>query len=267
MKNATLVFFFILTAFVLGSCNDVEKIRKSTDNTYKLAKANEFYDKKKWEEANVLYEELIPVLKGSKDYEKMYYKYAYSFYNQGNYLTASYHFKNYSDIYPGSEYHDECEYMTCVCLYKMSPEPSLDQQSTQKAIDALQTFVNSHPDNKQLDDANKMIDEARSKMEAKDKISAELYYKIGRFQAASVAFENLIKRFPDSKNCDYFQLMVMKSNFAYAANSIPEKQEERYNAALVDYNDLIANYPNSTQKSEADKLKNIIFANLKNLKK
>ncbi len=261
------VLFLLLASLGFGACNDIEKIRKNPDQNYKLAKANEFYTQKKWQEANSLYEELLTSFKGTAVYEKMYYQYAYTFYNAGNYLSASYIFKNFADIYPNSPNHDECEYMTCICLYKMSPEGPLDQSSTVKAIAALQNFVNTHPESKQVPEANKMIDEARSKMESKDKLSAELYFKISEFKAAGVAFSNLIKKYPDSPECAYYQLMIMKANYQYADNSIVEKQEERFNQALVDYNDLIANYPKTPLKTEADKLKNTIFANLKNIKK
>jgi len=266
MKIWIYAIFLLTMVISQTACNDIEKIKKSTDQNYKLSKANEFYDKKKWEEANVLYEELLTVFKGTKQFEDLYYKYAYSFYNQNNYLAASYHFKNFSDIFPNSPQHDECEYMTCICLYNMSPEASLEQSSTVKAIGALQTFVNTHPESPKVAEANKIIDEARQKLETKDAESATLYFKISEFRSAVVAFGNLIKKYPDSDKCDYYQLMVAKANYNYAKMSIPAKMEERLNLALVDYNDFLSNYPNSKLKTEADNLKNTIFADLKKIK-
>ena len=82
MKIWIYAIFLLTMVISQTACNDIEKIKKSTDQNYKLSKANEFYDKKKWEEANVLYEELLTVFKGTKQFEDLYYKYAYSFYNQ-----------------------------------------------------------------------------------------------------------------------------------------------------------------------------------------
>jgi outer membrane protein assembly factor BamD len=267
MKNTILACLILCITICSTACNDIEKIKKSTDNAYKLAKANDFYDKKKWAEANTLYEDLLTVYKGQKIFEDMYYKYAYTFYNQEQFLAASYHFKNFTDIFANSTKFDECEYQTCICLYKLSPEPTLDQSSTIKAIAALQNFVNTHPESPKLMEANKIIDEARQKLEVKDRENAELYFRISEFRSAGVAFSNLIKKYPDSDKCDYYQYMVMKSNYTFAKLSIPEKQEERYNIALVDFNDFISGYPNSKLKPDADKIKNIIFANLKKIKK
>jgi outer membrane protein assembly factor BamD len=266
MKIWTRVMLILLMALCHTACNDVEKIKKSTDQNYKLSKANDFFKAKKWSEANMLYEELLTVFKGTKAYEDMYYNYTYSFYNQSNYLGASYHFKNFADIFPNSTRHDECEYMTCICLYKMSPEANLDQSSTVKALGALQTFVNSHPESPKVAEANLIIDEARKKLENKDKQSAELYFKISEYKSAGVAFANLIKKYPDSYQCDYYQLMVAKAHLQYAKNSIPEKQEERLNIALGDYQDFVSGYPKSLLINDADKIKTTIFAELNKIK-
>jgi outer membrane protein assembly factor BamD len=249
-----------LCIYIFSSCNNLEKIQKSTDFNYKLAKANEFFDKKKWEEANVLYEELLTVFKGTKQFEDVYYKYTYSFYNQKNYLAASYHFKNFTDIFPNSPHREECEYLTCLCLYEMSPDATLDQSSTIKAIGALQTFINTHPESPKVADAVKIIDIGRRKLEVKDAENAYLYYKIGEFKSAVTAYKDLLKVYPESSNGDFYLLQTLKSSLKYAGKSIPSKQQERYNEALVYYTDLITNYPNTKYKSEADKLKSTIFA-------
>jgi outer membrane protein assembly factor BamD len=250
----------------MPSCNDIEKIQKSKDFAYKLTKANEFYDNKKWQNANTLYEELLTVYKGTKNFEEIYYKYANTFYFLKNYLSASYHYKNFTDIFPGSPKKEECDYLTCICLYKMSPEASMDQTSTIQAIGALQTFLANYPESPKAEEANVIIDEARSKIEAKDKESAYLYHKIGQFKSAGASYANLIKKFPDSKEVDYYQYMVLLNNYNYSRLSVAEKQKERFDQCLVDYNDLITNYPNSKYKNEADKVKTLIFASLNKIK-
>jgi outer membrane protein assembly factor BamD len=261
MKIRLLIIAYLGIAMLSNtSCNNLEKIQKSNDYAYKLAKADEYFNNKKWREANTLYEELLTVYKGTKGFEDMYYKYAFSFYNQGNYLASSYHFKNFTDIFPNSVHREECEYLTCLCLYKMSPEANLDQSSTIKAIGALQTFVNTHPESPKVAEANKIIDEARLKLESKDVENANLYYKIGEYKSATTAYTNLLKKYPDSPQGDYYQYQIMVCNYQYAKLSIPTKQQERYNNCLVNHTDLITNFPNSKYKSDADKLKNTIFA-------
>lgn len=262
-------FIFIISLlFLLVSCkSNFEQIQKSKDYAFKLQKANEYYDKKQYGKANTLYEELLTVYKGTKGFESIYYKYAFTFYNQKQYLAASYHFKNFSDLFPKSEKAEECEYLNSLCLYYMSPDFTLDQSNTVKSIGELQTFINTHPDSKKVKEADKMIDNLRSKLEEKDNYGAALYYKIGEYKAASVAYEQIIRKYPDSKSVDYYLFKVIDAKYQYAKRSIPSKQEERFTDVKSEYNEFIRKYPKSVYKNDADKINTLSLQVLKKLSK
>src|SRR5690606_30648339 len=111
---------------LLSACSGYERVKKSNDVNYKLTKANEYYDKKKYQQANQLYYDLIPIMKNTKNYEDIYWRYAYSFWYMGDYTSASYHFRNFVDFFPTSKNVEEAEYQSAMALYRMSPKPSLD---------------------------------------------------------------------------------------------------------------------------------------------
>lgn len=260
--------FLALLILVFSACkNNFEKILKSKDYAYKLKKADEYYDRKSYTKSNTLYEELLTVYKGTKNFEAIYYKYAYTFYYDKNYLAASYHFKNFSDLFPKSPKAEECEYLNSLCLYNLSPDYTLDQSNTVKSIGELQTFVNTHPESKRVKDANKLIDESREKLEIKDVYGAELYYKIGEYKAAVVAFEQIIRKYPDSKKTDYYQYMIVKASYKYAGNSIPDKQQERYTRVTAEYTDFLAKYPKSQYRSDVEKINSLSLQSLKKISK
>ena len=262
MKQSILLFFAMLTLFC--SCqSNFEKIQKSKDFAYKLTKADEYYDKKQYTKANSLYEELLTVYKGTKNFENIYYKYAYTFYNNKDYLAASYHFKNFADLFPKSPKSEECEFLNSLCLYNISPEYTLDQSNTVKSIGELQTFVNTHPESKHVKEANNLIDESRAKLEVKDTYGADLYYKIGEYRAASIAYEQIMRKYPDSKRADYYEYMKLKSSYVYAKNSIIEKKEERLALVNTYYNDFVRKYPKSQYRSEVEKIKSLSLPSTK----
>src|SRR5688572_9427173 len=118
---------------LLSSCSGYEKVVKSDDINYKLTKANEYFDKKQYQRANGVYASLLPVMKGTKNFKALYFRYAYSSYYLKDYLSASYHFKNFVDYFPSSKDVEEAEYMHSVSLYKLSPKPTLEQSNTLKA--------------------------------------------------------------------------------------------------------------------------------------
>lgn len=240
-----------LLILLFSACNTQEKILKSKDVNYKLTKANEYYDQDKWMKSSQIYESLIPVFRGTKNYEELYYRYCYTFYNMKDWLSASYQFKNFVETFPGSSRADECEFMYATCLYKQSPRYSLDQTVTYKAMEVLQSYINSHPDSKNITQANHYIDICRQKIELKDARAARLYFDMGRYNAASVAYKALIQAYPESKDVDLYQLMVIKSYYEYARLSIKEKQEERFAEAINAFKNLKEYYPHSTYLQEA----------------
>src|SRR6201996_208228 len=164
LKN--LLYLFVgLT--MLASCGDFEKIRKSSDVNYKLTKANEYFEKKDYQHANELYKELMPIMKSTRNYEALFYKYSYTFYYMKDYIEASYYFKNFTEYFPTSKNAEECEFMSAVCLYKYAPKYTLDQTNTVKALEALQSYVNRYPNSPRLAEANKYIEESHKKLEMK----------------------------------------------------------------------------------------------------
>lgn len=246
-------FLFICLSFLLfASCNKYEKILKSNDINFKLSKANEYYDKKKFQRANELYQNVLPVLKGTRHFEPMYYRYAWSYYFLKDYLSASYHFKNFIDLFPASKEAEECQYMYAVSLYKLSPKFSLEQTNTIKAMEAMQMYINMHPDSKRQDEANKYIDDSRLKLEKKDGDAAKLYFNIGQYKAAATAYKYVMHDYPDSPNSDYYQYMIVRSLYYYARNSFKQKQEERYANAATVFNEFKASFPNSKYLRDAE---------------
>jgi outer membrane protein assembly factor BamD len=258
--------FLLFSLLVFASCaSSFEKIQKNKDFAYKLTKADEYFDKKQYSKANLLYEELLTVYKGTKNFENLYYKYAFTFYYNKDYLAASYHLKNFADLFPKSPKAEECEFLNSRCLYNISPDFTLDQTNTIKSINELQAFVNAHPTSSLAEEANKLIDDSREKLEEKDLYGAELYFKISEFKAAYVAFEQIIRKFPDSKRVDYYHYMMMKSYYTYARRSIPEKQQERFNQVCSEFNDFVRKYPKSPFRSEAERINALSLASLKKI--
>jgi outer membrane protein assembly factor BamD len=266
MRKISFLFIPLIIMFFSSCKSTHEQVLKSKDLNYKLTKANEYYDQKKYFKANEVYESLMPALRGTKNYEELYYRYCYSFYYQKDYLSASYQFKNFIEAFPKSTRADECEFMYATCLYKMSPKFPLDQTNTIKAMEALQTYINSHPGSKNLTEANNYIDICRAKIETKDANAARLYYDIGQFKSSSVAYKSLIQSYPESRNIDYYQLMVIKSFYQYAKSSIKERQEERFAEAVNAYTEMVDYTPNSSHLKEAEKFYTLAQNNIKQLR-
>ncbi len=266
MKSFKVLFSFFILFFALSSCSNFSKIQKSKDFEYKLTKADEFYAKKKYRFAEQLYEELFPVFKGNEKFEDIYYKYAYCFYYLKMYKDAENLFKGYLEVFPTSPRAEEVDYMRAYCYYKQSPKIELEQVNTLKAMGMMQTFISTHPGSSRIKDATAIIDESRSKLEAKEFRGAQLYYNLGQYRASAIAFTNLMNNYPESLRGEEYKLLVVKSYYRFAKMSITDKQPERYEKVISEYDDFSDRYPESKLLKEAEDYKILSQNHLKELK-
>ncbi len=241
---------FISFAIIAG-CNDFGKVMKSKDFDYKLMRADGYFEKKKYKYAQQLYEELFPVFKGTQKFEDLYYKYAYCFYNLGLYQEAENLFKGYLEVFPNSMKAEEVDFKRAYCFFKQSPKLELEQGSTLKTMGMMQAFINTHPASSHIKEASDIIEQCRHKLEQKDFRSARLFYDMGNFRAAALAFNTLLNDYPESQKADEYKLYVVKAYFKFADLSVQEKQLERFEKVVTEYNDFADRFPESKFLQEA----------------
>lgn len=229
--------------------------------------AEQYYADKKYSYAQQLYEDLFPYIKGTDRYEDMFYKVAYCYYYQKDYPNAENYFKTFTETFPGSKRTEECDYMRAYTYLKQSPKAELDQTNTTKALGLMQAFINTHPTSSRVKDASDIIDQCREKLEEKDYKSALLYYNLGYYKAASVAYSNLMESFPDSKKSDEYKLQQIRSFYRYAEMSYEEKQEERFEKIVADCTEFNERFADSKYIGEVSKLKTQSLEYLKKFKK
>lgn len=242
--------FVCLSFLLLAGCNSMNKNLKSTDAAYKLRMAEQYYAKKKYSLAQQIYEDIMPYYRGQPAFEDVFYKYAYTAYYQKDYLNAENLFKSYLEVYPNGPRSEEIDYMRAYTFFKQSPKAALDQTSTLKAMGMFQTFINTHPGSARNKDATEIIDQLRHKLEVKDAKAAQLYYDIGQFRAAAVAYNTMLNQYADTENADQYKLMAIKSYFRFAELSIEEKKAERFEKVIEEANDFMDRFPQSPLAKE-----------------
>ncbi len=260
--------FLTLVAFVLlaSSCNKYNKVTKSKDYEYKLKMADEYYGKGKYKVAQQLYEELFPVFKGSVKFEELYFKDAYCFYYMKMYEDAENLFKGFLEVFPNSTKSEEVDYMRSYCFYNQSPKLELEQVNTVRAMGMMQTFINTHPGSAHIEEASVIIDKCRAKLEQKEYRSAELYYDMGQFRAAAIAFTNLTNNYPESLQGDTYKIKTVKAYYKFAKLSILDKQIERFEKVIGEYQDFVDRYPESNLLKEAESFSNLSQNQIKAIK-
>lgn len=265
MKNLAILCLLVVTVTQISCKSEYERIRSSGDPEEIYAKAIEYYDEGESMKAQTLFELIIGLYRGRPELEDIYLKYAYTFYNQGKYVMAAYYFENFSSTFGSSVHREESDFMKAFSYYMMSPNYRLDQQYSQRAIDGFQLFVNMYPTSERVSECNNLIDGMRAKLEQKTMATAELYFNLKQYQAATQTFENLLRDFPETEQAELIRYRMVLSAYLLADNSILDKQEERYGNALKYSDEFLKRYERSQYFKEVQTIQKQSTTKLKEL--
>lgn len=246
------ILFFVVVG--LASCNDYQKLTKSVDYELKLQKAIEYYNKKDYNKAQTLLEDLRGIYRGTDKAENVNYYYAYCTYELGEYSFAAYLFKTYAETFPNSKNKEEVEFLAAYCYYLISPTSSLDQTYTKSAIAELQSFIEKYPNSEKKQQVEELLDVLQFKLEKKAYENAMLYYKIMDYKAAIIALKNVLMEFPDTRFREEIMFTIVKSSYLLAENSVYSKQKERYKETIAEYLNFVDKFPDSKKIKEAEKI-------------
>lgn len=262
MSNKIISLLLLVT--LLFSCSEYQKALKTEDVSVKFETATKLYDSAKYSDAIRLIEQIAPAYRGKPQAEKLFYMFSMSYYNTKQYYLAAYQFESFVSGYPRSEKKEEAAYLGALCFSMLSPVYSLDQTDTFKAIDKLQSFIDSYPNSTYLPEANKILKGLNDKIEKKVFENAKQYNTIMEYKAAMVALDNFVSDYPGTPYKEDALFYKYDSAYQLGINSVPNKMAERLTIAKTAYNSLIKYKPDTKYKKIADEMFVRIETDLKN---
>ena len=263
MKKLTLIATCV--ALLMTSCvNEYNQITKSGDYTLKYEYAKQCYAQGKYSRAVPLLQEVVTMKKGSTEGEECLYMLAMAEFGMKDYETASEYFKKYFSSYPKGRYAENAKYYVGESLFQNAPEPRLDQSTTMTAIAAFQEYLDIFPNAHLKDQATGRLYALQDLLVEKEYKSAHLYFDLGtyfgnctnggnNYEACIVTAQNALKDYPYSNRREEFASLVMKSKYELAKMSVESKQLERYQDAEDECYGFINEYPDSKERTLAEK--------------
>lgn len=248
-----------LSALVLTGCTEYSKVLKSRDVDYKFEYARKAYDQRKYLQAATILGDIITPLRGGPKGEEALFLLGMSYYENKDYLNSGVYFKTYYNRYPKGKYTELARFYSGYGYYLSSPDAQLDQANTRKAIEELQGFLDYYPKSDKVTIAQNAIFEMQDKLTLKELQNAQLYYNMGNFlgnnyQSAIITAQNALRTYPYSKYREEFEMLILKSKFQEANQSVAEKKEERFRDVIDEYFSFINNYPNTKNTKEAENI-------------
>ena len=251
MKN---LLYFLIVIVLFSSCSEYQKALKNEDPTVKLDMATKMYELGKFNQSLRLIEQIAGVYRGRPDAEQLFYMYAQSYYKTRQYYLAGYQFESFVSSYPKSEKAQEAAFLGAKSYSMLSPVFSLDQTDTTKAIEKLQTFIDTYPNSEYLPEANLIMKNLNEKIEKKVFENAKGYNTISDYKSALVALDNFIADYPGTPFKEEALYYKLDSAYQLGINSIPSKMEERLNVAKVAHANLIKFKADTKYKQKADEM-------------
>ncbi len=264
MKKS-LIIILAGAAILLSACNSYNNVLRAEDYEYRYEAAKEYYAAGQYTRCYQLLEDMVLMLKGTDKGEECLYMLAMCYYNLHDYETSSLYLDKYFKTYPKGTYTELARFFSGKASYLDSPDSRLDQTSTLAAIQRLQEYLEFYPYSERREEVNDMIYQLQNKLAEKEYDAAKLYYNLGNYvgncvyggnnyEACIITAENTLKNYPYTVYREELIMLVLRSRYRLALNSVDEKVEERYRSTIDEYYGFKNEFPESKYMKEADQI-------------
>ena len=179
---------------------------------------------------------------------------ARSYAGDRQYLLAGTEFTRFIEFYRADPRVERAAYERIEAYVALSPRYELDQTDTRQALTYIGLFLQQYPDGEYTVAAAGLADELREKLARKQFEAGRLYERRELFEAAVVTYRDVLTQYPTSDYADDALLGALRAQVAFAAGSIPDRQEGRFREATSIYDQLVSLFPQSDTLGEAQDL-------------
>jgi outer membrane protein assembly factor BamD len=236
--------FLILTAFYLWGCSSSLETTNLTPQE-RLAYAIRLFDDEDYEEAINEFQTIILQYPGNAVVDDAQFYLAETRYKRGEYIIAAYEYSNLIKNMPASEFIPKAQFMLAECYYEVSPNFTLDQRYTKKAIEEYQAFIDFFPTNEKVPEAEKKISELNDKLAHKEFEIANIYKRMEYYTAAIRYYDNVLDIYHDSRyaaTAMYYKILLLI-------------ERNRDSEALAEISKFLQRYPDNSNVNEIQELK------------
>ena len=178
----------------------------------------------------------------------------------GQYLLAGNEFTRFIEFYRTDDRIPQAAYERIQAYAALSPRYELDQTDTRQALAYIRGYLQQYPDSPNAVAAEALRAELREKLARKQYETARLYVRREFFDAAVIAFQEVLSEYPTSPFADDALLEAIEAQIEYADRSVAGRRMERYQKALDIYDQLVTLFPQSPTLGEAQELYDRAYA-------
>jgi outer membrane protein assembly factor BamD len=242
------VFIFLL----FWGCSSTKDVAEMNSDE-RLQYAINLYNDEDYQEAATEFEALLLQYPGSSIVDDAQYYLGMCKYNYDEFILAAYEFSKLIKSMPASDFVANAQYMLAESYYQLSPNYTLDQKYTVKAIEEYQAFIDFFPLNEKVAEAEQKITELNDKLAQKEYSIAYIYERMDYYTASLKYYESVVEIFHDTK----YAPMALYSKILLLM------EREREDEALTEMRRFVRLYPDDQNFQEVNDMKNSLEAKLK----
>jgi len=254
MKLVKNIIGMCAICLAITGCSKFDKLLNSNDYATKYEAAMRYYNENSFSKAIQLFENLTLHYRGKENAENIAWYYGQALYQEKDYYSAGYQFKRFARQFPYSENLEEASFLSAYCKYMESPAYSLDQKQTREAIEEMEAFVERFPRSNHIPEVNRYLDEMRSKLIKKEYEIAYGYYFIEEYHAAYESFKQFLNLYPEAPQREDAMFYQLDAGFRYAIGSREDKQRERLQQVVNDFDKFSSSFAESKRLAAAQSI-------------
>lgn len=239
-----LIVFSVITFFVIQTAcsSSIETVNLGPEE--RLSVAVKLFENEDYLDAIKEFEAILLQYPASEVSDDAIYYLGMSRFERGEYILGAYEFSKLIKSMPTSEFLSKSQFMLAECYYKLSPNFSLDQKFSKKAIQEFQAFIDFFPLDEKVSEAEAKISELNKRLAKKEFETARIYEKMEYTSAAIFYYDNVMQIYHDTEfapEANFNKLNILLSK---------KKLSEALEAAQT----FVQNYPKDTRVSAVEKI-------------
>ena len=269
MTRKTILRILVLSWLLLtSSCAEYIRIQKSQDASLRYSYAKKYYNEGKYRRVAELMVDVLPYYDGTQEGAQALYIMADALLQSKQEESAAEYFRRLYSKYPQDRRAAEVRFKTGLALYRVAPDPRLDQSITYSALKELQSFVETYPQSPHRKEAEQMLFDLQDRLAEKQLITADLYYNLGTYLgnnyiSSIITARNALKSYPYTKHREDLLYIILRATYQQAINSVESKQQGRLREVIDAYYNYENAFPNGKYikraKSLRDKAERLII--------
>jgi outer membrane protein assembly factor BamD len=166
------------------------------------------------------------------------------------FILSAYEYDVLVRTMPTSVYVPRARYQKALCYYRLAPAYYLDQTYARQAVDEFQSFIEYHPTDSLVTQAESKITELNERLARKEYENGITYIHMEYYKSALNSFDHVLEKYHDTPYAEQAQLM--KADVQLRRNHVAE--------AKAEIEKFLLKYPNSSRKPDAERLQKEIVS-------